>query len=88
MFNIQSMDAKAFVENSKAKFFQIFLVTDNELLSWTDAGFHNAEIASRGFLNIQLFSREDAVRAYGRALNDAKTIKDGVLEMVEIPLNR
>ena len=84
MKEVKSIKAEEIVAKSKALFFQIFLVTNSEILSWTKAGFHNAQMNTGRCM--QLFKREEVVGQYYAALRNARNLTDGSLQLVEIPL--
>ena len=75
------------VDKSSSNNFQILFQTDREVLSWTRNGFHNIDYPSAGFLNIQVFKREEVVKEYYTASYESKTLQvgDGILHLVELP---
>ena len=87
MATIETINPENFLNRSNARFFQIFLVTDRELLSYTNNGFHNAQVTPmNGFMNMQLFNRDESVRAYYDASRTARDLMDGSLQIVAVPI--
>lgn len=86
MSEIKSVDPNEIIEKSNAKLFQIFLVTDRQLMCYTPRGFRGV---IDGFAEMHVYSRNDVVKAYHNALRDAKSdntgLFDGTLAISELP---
>jgi hypothetical protein len=65
MSTVTSIDPESFVEQSIARFFQIFLITDRYALSWANNGFHNIEI--NGFATMQIYRKQNLIQQYYNA---------------------
>lgn len=88
MSDVTATNAEELVENSKSRFFQIFLVNPKQLLCWTKRpGFENVEID--GFSNMQVYKRTEIVEEYYNALRAARAEKSdlfsGRLEISQLP---
>lgn len=87
MAKATTVNPEEVIQNSTSNHFQILFQTEPEILSWTTSGFHNVDIPSGGFLNIQMFRREEVIKEYYNASRDIKTLPvgDGILHLVELP---
>lgn len=91
MDDIKTIDPNDFVCISECHSFQIYFITDIELLSWTKRGFQNAELAT-GSKNIEIFRRDEIVNEYYTALTEVRQmfeqsfIGEGFLQIIELRL--
>jgi hypothetical protein len=74
MPHLETIDPQKFLKRSRSEHFQIILARDNEHFSWTNETFQS---------NIQLYNREELVKAYYKAAKKAME-RNGHLQIIEI----
>jgi hypothetical protein len=87
MHVLETIDPEKFLLKSRANLFQIVLLTDSEHLSWVSNAFVNMEEeTASGFKDMQTYTRDKIVKAYYNAEKEARGIRNGRLQIVEIHL--
>ena len=82
MSNVQAFNPLEIIRQNPAKYYEILFDTGTEILPWTEKGFSEEE---DGTMNVQLFSKQNLVKAYNDAFESAKTLaKKGILHIVPI----
>ncbi len=85
---ILSIEPEGYIKQTKAVFFLIVCVTENDLRQWNGNGSINM-VEGNGVLDSKVFRKENLVNEYYKALrffkNEAQQITEGRLEIVALP---